>query len=69
MMAASKSLSNQLDVISYNNTAERCFVNTVRDIKTNYSVRDYKMAEYSRQIYYTIVRPSIHDFTKLVENN
>ena len=47
----------------------RCFVNTVRDNKTKYSVQDYKMAEYSRKLYCTLGRPSTHDFIKLVENN
>ena len=52
-----------LDAKTYKNTAERSFVNKVRDNKTEYSVREYKTAEYVRQLYRTIGCPSIPDFT------
>jgi len=53
-----------LDVSYYENNAERCYVHTVRDGKTKYSVTDY-VYNYITQW----VVQAFHDFKNLVENN
>ncbi len=44
-------------------------VTTVEDVKSNYTIQDYKQAELARHLQNVIDRPSTRDFAKIVESN
>ncbi len=44
-------------------------VTTVEDVKSNFTVRDYRQAELTRHSQNVIGRPSTRDFAKIVESN